>query len=507
MEIGKKILTNIQELADYRKAVLKKKVVLCQGHFNVIHPGHIRFLEFAKKQGDKLVIAVQGYDKLEPKVRDKFYNVQDRARGVASLNFVDRVFIFESISFQELAETLKPIAYVLGSEFLQKKDEIKNQIDIIENLGGKVIFSSGDIKYASTEFLEKDVFTIKEERHEQFKEILKKRKITKENLLKIINNYSKCHLLVIGDTIVDQYVVCDPVGMSSEAPVIVIKEIQSKEYVGGAAIVAQHVKKLGATCSFISVVGNDIPGRFIKKQLIKNRIKEGLFIDPYRPTTFKIRYIVGTQKVLRVSRLKDHFIDKKYEDDIISLIDQWINSINGIIVCDFGYGIITPNIIDYLSDIKQKKGVKLFGDSQSSSQIGDFLKFQGFDFISPTEKEARIALHDKYSGLETLGKHLLDNGNISNVIITLGENGFISYKKLIGNNLHESQHFPALNPNPVDVVGAGDALLTSCALSLCAGADLMEASAIAAIHASIAVSKIGNLPITNKEILELLEEL
>ena len=124
------------------------------------------------------------------------------------------------------------------------------------------------------------------------------------------------NILVIGDTIIDQYVACDPLGMSAEAPVLVVREIEGKEFVGGAAIVARHVQSLGAKCTFISLVGNDEPANLVKKQLKQDNINYKFIEDKDRPTIYKIRYMVGTQKILRVSRLKDHHINQKKELEI-----------------------------------------------------------------------------------------------------------------------------------------------------------------------------------------------
>ena len=124
-------------------------------------------------------------------------------------------------------------------------------------------------------------------------------------------------ILVIGDTIVDQYVGCDALGMSSEAPVLVVRELESKEYLGGAAIVASHVRALGAQCHYISVIGEDVHADYVCEKLKASDVETHFFRDESRPTTYKIRYMVESQKLFRVSRLKEHKISTKVEDFII----------------------------------------------------------------------------------------------------------------------------------------------------------------------------------------------
>ncbi len=509
MEITKKIISSVTKLISVSDSLRKgnKRIVLCQGHFNVIHPGHLRFLDFAKEKGDYLLVAIQGESKIEKKMRDKFYPASERARGIASLQTVDLVFIYDKITYKKLIQAVQPDIYVKGVEFSKKSAQNQAERELIEQYGGKVIFSSGDIKYSTTDFLDTDVIDIKQVRINLFHKALKKQNISADSLTNTMANFSDKHILVIGDTIVDQYVACDALGMSSEAPVLVVKEIENKEYIGGAAIIARHIRSLGAKCSFISVVGGDEPAKFTRSGLDRDDINGILVTDSTRSTTFKMRYMVGPQKILRVSRLKDHPIDKKIEAKLVNKMVELAPKLDGIIVSDFGYGVITLSLLKTISQLASKYDLKLFGDSQSSSQIGNVLKFSNYHALTPTEREARMALDDKHSGLEIIGKKLLKKSKSENIILTLGPMGFVTFTRTEKDYYIKTQHFPALTPHPVDEMGAGDSLLTMLAVSCCSGANIMEASALAAITASISVNKVGNIPVTQKEMEDKLEEL
>ena len=121
-------------------------------------------------------------------------------------------------------------------------------------------------------------------------------------MLNYIDSWNKTNLLIIGDTILDQYAGCEAIGMSAEAPVLVVKELQRKNFLGGASIVASHIAALGAKSHFISAVGKDNNAEIIEDKLIKQNIKYDLIKDPSRPTTFKKRYVVENQKIFRDSR-------------------------------------------------------------------------------------------------------------------------------------------------------------------------------------------------------------
>ena len=156
------------------------------------------------------------------------------------------------------------------------------------------------------------------------------------------------------------------------------------------------------------------------------------------------------------------------------------------------YGVITQNILDTISNLSKQFDIKLYGDLQCSSQVGKVSKFIGFDLITPTEKESRIALEDNESGIEWVANTLMNNTNSKNMLMKLGSDGFIAY----GRNKHlKRQNFPALSVNPIDVTGAGDSLFAATSVALSSGANLIEASVIGVCMASLSVKEVGNMPI------------
>ena len=150
---------------------------------------------------------------------------------------------------------------------------------------------------------------------------------------------------MIGDTIVDRYVACEALGMSAEAPVVVVKEIENRDFCGGAGIVATHIRNLGAKCKLISVIGNDKSGQFVEKRIEEEKIYNGLIVDDERPTTFKKRYLVENQKLFRVTRLNQSELSKNIEEKVIKELEYSAEKANGIVISDFVYGVITPNIL------------------------------------------------------------------------------------------------------------------------------------------------------------------
>jgi rfaE bifunctional protein kinase chain/domain len=478
------------------------RIVLCHGHFNVLHPGHLRYLQYASEQGDMLLVAVLGDRLLIHDEKKRYFSQSERAEGVAALQNVDWVVILDTMPFRQVVSIAKPAVYVLGKEFeVEFTRDVQKNIEQVEANNGKVLYCSGEVHYASSDFLSHPYEEIEQDSVRKFHSACRRHDIKLENIINQIDKFQNLNLAVIGDTIVDQYVACDALGMSAEAPVITVKELEAKEFIGGASIVACHLRSLGARCHFLSVIGDDKPGEFVREELEKLGVDSHLLSDNGRPTTFKIRYMVNNQKLFRVSRLQDYSISKKHESQIISKLERLAPQLNGIIVSDFVYGVITPSLLSAIVRISRKHDIRLFGDLQCSSQIGSILKFKQFSFICPTEREARIALLDHESGLEKMAISLLEETQVSDLLITLGAEGFIAHQAGVGNKIAKSQHFPALVSNPVDEAGAGDSLLSAMSISLCAGTDLMEASAIGTCVAAIAIKRIGNVSVTAEELV------
>ena len=203
--------------------------------------------------------------------------------------------------------------------------------------------------------------------------------------------------------------------------------------------------------------------------------------------------------MFRVSRLREHPISSEIEGQFIEKINEFAQGINAIMISDFVYGVITPNIQQHIVDLCRERKIQLIGDLQCSSQIGNVAKFKNFNLITPTEREARIALGKQEEGIEWIANKLIEETYSEKLVLKLGAEGFISYSKNNDNSL-ERHYFPAINSNPLDVAGAGDALLSALACGLSSNSCWKNTCALSAIVASLAVQRLGNVPIKKEEV-------
>ena len=470
--------------------------VLTYGHFNTIHPGHIRYLRNARTIGEKLVVALIGDE-------DGSYTFtqQERAESLSLLGLADGVLLLRAeAQLSDAIKQLQPKALVLGNEF-QQQPGIQKTLNLQRNLGGSVHFHAGEVHYASTDLLTGSAADLQAKRNRQFLAACKRQGLDQQQLLRSMDSWSSTRLIVLGDTIVDQYAACEAIGMSAEAPVVVVRELEQRNFIGGAAVVAAHIRALGAQCDLVSVVGSDSPAQWVKQELAAQQIGEGLTTDPTRPTTFKKRYMVESQKLFRVSRLEEQNIDPSIEEKVIEKLKMLAPKAKGIVVSDFVYGVITKRILEVVEQLAQKHKLKLFGDLQCSSQVGSITRFQNFYLLCPNEREARLALQDKASGLEQISQKILKKTNCKRLLMKLGAEGFIAYDR-DGKDKLSNQPFPALSVKPLDVTGAGDSLLAVMATGMASEQGMMTTAALATCMSSLAVENMGNNPITAEALRE-----
>jgi rfaE bifunctional protein kinase chain/domain len=470
-----------------------KSTVFVYGNFNVIHPGHLRLLNFAAECGDFLIVGVTRDNILGTIVPEDF-----RLEGVKAISLVDSAFLMDG-PVEKFIVDLKPHVVVKGKEFEHRLNPEKK---LIESYGGKLLFSSGEVRFSSLDLLRREVDSTKFLALHKSIEFSKRHGFSDNDLCSYIKKFPSLKIVVLGDLIVDEYITCDPMGMSQEDPTIVVTPIKNELFVGGSAIVAAHAKGLGAQVHYFSVVGQDEPATFALKSLQDQGINTCLIKDETRPTTLKQRFRAKGKTLLRVSHLRQHEIREELILEIKKQISSVLKDADLLVFSDFNYGVLPDNLVADICAACKENGVKMVADSQSSSQLGDISRFKDMLLITPTEHEARLAVRDNNSSLTVLAKDLQTKSNANNVFITLGSEGvFVHSTQMNLTDLVDDQ-LHAFNSMPKDVSGAGDCLLVCSSMALVAGATIWESAYLGSVAAACQVGRVGNLPLTADELIQ-----
>ena len=486
--------TSLSAIKTIRAKAASKNIVFVSGTFNIVHPGHLRLLRFAAECGDFLVVGVLS-DRLAsgPQLRETM-----RLDGVDAISLVSHTFSLDDPPADFISE-LKPSVVVKGNEHENTNNPEQSAV---QGYGGRLLFSSGGTTFSSLELLRRETEFI------DHGSIIKPRGyITRHNinilgLDKLLKQMQSLNVCVIGDTIVDEYVQCDPLGMSQEDPTIVVTPIMLNKFLGGAGIVAAHARGLGAgKVRFITVTGDDDDSNFIKDKLKGYGVDANLVKDDSRPTTLKKRYRVGNKTLLRVSHLRQHKINKALQKQMRDHVFAALDGSDLLIFSDFNYGALPQDLVDEISDECTRRGIIVVADSQSSSQVGDVSRFKNAVLLTPTEREARLAIGNYEDGLVVLAEALRVKTNAQNIVITLGAEGLLIHAADHEKTQWLTDRLPTLNTAPKDTAGAGDCLMVCSAMALALERPIWESLYLGSVASACQVGRIGNIPITAEELL------
>ncbi|VFN00632.1 MAG: rfaE bifunctional protein, domain I [Candidatus Kentron sp. G] len=470
-----------------------KETVLVSGHFNVIHPGHLRLLRFARECGNRLVVAVES-DRIAGKAA--YVAESLRLEGVLGNTYVDEAFIMDE-PVTRVIERLQPDIVVKGREHESRDNP---ELAVVQAYGGRLLFGSGEATFSSLDLIRKEFRELTPDSIRLPHDYLARHGIEKARLVQLLERFARLDVCVTGDLIVDEYITCQPLGMSQEEAAIVVTPLDSIRFVGGAGIVAAHAAGLGASARLISVTGNDGVGEFAREALA-GQVSAELLVDDSRPTTLKQRYRTKGKSLLRVNHLHQGAISTVLQKQILGRLEEVMEEIDLLVFSDFNYGCLPQPLVERIVAAAKKKGIMLAADSQSSSQVGDIGRFRGMDLITPTEREARISTRNHEDGLVVLAESLRRRALSRNILLKLGGEGVLIHAGDGERDGWLTDRVPALNSAPKDVAGAGDSLLIVSAMTLAGGGDIWEAACLGSLAAAVQVGRVGNIPICAEKLI------
>lgn len=305
------------------------------------------------------------------------------------------------------------------------------------------------------------------------------------------------NILVIGDLMIDQYVVGEATRLSPEAPVPVVNVQNETTTLGGAANVAQNLISLGTQVTLGGLVGNDISGKELTQILEQEGIDTcGIVTDNNRPTTVKTRVMAGSHQLVRVDREVTDPVAVDLEDVMLNQLAGCIDEADIVLFSDYNKGLFSPTLTQKLIKAINEKGKKIIVDPKGLN----YAKYKDAYIIKPNRKELTQAANvEKIKNLDDLqqaAKIIIDQTNVEYLIVTLSEEGMaivspITYKLL-----------PVKATEVFDVTGAGDTVLAVMAYFIASGLSVEEASELANYAAAIVIRRVGSATTTLNEIIE-----
>lgn len=334
----------------------------------------------------------------------------------------------------------------------------------------------------------------------------------KKKILKLIRDLSSASVLVVGDIILDEFVVGSPERISREAPVIILEHMSSNFALGGASNAAHNISSLGATCYLAGIVGKDLYSKALETECLKNNIHPLLEFCETRPTTVKTRLlstahrhptssIIFKQQLLRLDRLSRESISTSVENVLLEKIKDHLGNdkVNCILISDYNLGVCTNRLVKEIISIGNQNKIPVIVDSSDN-----FKRFKDAYLITPNQPDSEAYVGFTITNHESLikaGEKLLKIANCKNLLITRGSEGMALFNFA---NPKDPFLLPAFNASEVfDVTGAGDTVsgVVACAVGA-KKAPLESACILGNLAASIVVRKHGTAVTNIKELEE-----
>ncbi len=474
-----------------------KKVIMCHGVFDIVHPGHVRHLIYAKSKGAVLVVSVTA-DAHIVKGNVRPYVPEDlRAINLAALEMVDYVIIDRDSMPLANLRRIQPDYFAKGYEYVDGGVNPKTQeeIAILQSYGGEVIFTPGDIVYSSSRIIETCPPNIASDK---LMMLMEGEGIGFADLRHALAKLAGIRVHVVGDTILDSYTQCSMVGGMTKTPTISVRFEERHDYTGGAAAVAKHIRTAGGEVRFSTVMGNDS----LKDRVLEDLAATGVIcrpiIDATRPTTNKNAIVVDGYRLIKIDTLDNHSISERILHELAGQVAE--TRTEAVVFADFRHGIFNRETIPPLVAAIPSDTFRV-ADSQVASRWGNILDFKGFDLITPNEREARFALGDQDSVVRPLGGELYRRAECKTLMLKLGDRGMITFRDYALNDARSFFTIDSFASRAVDPVGAGDALLAYATLAMVATRDGVIASILGAFAAAVECERDGNVSVTPADVV------
>jgi len=484
-----KTLENLQQLTADIKST-GKKVVHCHGVFDLLHIGHIKHLEEARSFGDLLVVTITPDEFVNKGPNRPSFTTQLRLEALAALESVDYVAANKWPIAVETIKLLLPNIYCKGPDFKIQTEDITGKIfeeeEAIKSVGGEIKYTN-DITFSTSNLLNKFGYVFNKAQKSFIQNLLKEQDF--HEIRDKIDGLKNLKVLVIGETIIDQYVFCEALGKSGKEPVLVLRELDMEQYVGGAAAIARHLSDFCGTVSLLSMLGENKEYEDFVLEHLPDNIETSFIYKKSAPTIIKKRFVdhITKNKSLGVYSVNDSQMNSENLKQLISFIYEMIPKHDLVIVSDYGHGFLCKKTAHEIS--RQSIFTSLNAQINSSNIGYHTLKnYRNINCTIINENELRYELRDRESSIKTLIQRLAKRLKIKYLVVTQGSNGAILYDS----DNKKFDNCPAYANNVLDKIGAGDAMLSLLSCSLKSGFDTNLSLLIGSLAAAQSVETIGN---------------
>lgn len=466
-----------------------QKVVHCHGVFDLLHIGHIKHLEAAKKLGDVLVVTITPDRFVNKGPSRPVFTEQLRAEAVAALGCVDFIAINQWPTAVETIRLLRPDIYAKGVEYRDAGKDITGKIvgeeAAVREAGGRLAFTE-DITFSSSHLINRYSSAYPPEVRDYLAGFCGRHQAAE--VLGYIEKAKTLKVLAVGEAILDEYQYCTAIGKSSKEPTLVVKSLSSEKFAGGILAVVNHLAEICGTASVLTGLGALNPQEEFVRAHLSDRVKPTFAYRKDAPTIVKRRLIENYffMKLMEVYEINDVDLDEADNRAFCDLLEAQVPAHDAVVVVDYGHGLLSREAIRILCEKSKFLAVNA---QANAGNLGyhTISMYPRADFATMTESEIRLEARDRRGDLRSMVKSVSDHIHCGRIAVTMGRFGCLCYGKEEG-----FIEVPAFASKVVDRIGAGDAFLSVAALCAAQGAPLEVAGFVGNAAGAQAVATVGN---------------
>lgn len=433
-----------------------KTIVHCHGVFDLLHPGHIKHLQAAKREGDVLIVTITRDEHVGKGPGRPVFNHYVRAESLAALEIVDCVAINEGTTAVEAIRAIRPDIYVKGSDYADRAKDVSGNI-VTEELavvsaGGRIHFTD-EPTFSSSHLINNYVNVFPPATNDWLKAFRKKH--TVEEILGHVRATASLKVLIVGEAIIDEYVFCDGLGKSSKDPILAFQYRSTESQAGGSLAVANHLAAFCDQVGLLTMIGDE-DGReeYIRKALRPN-VQATFIKDGRRPTIHKRRF-VDTHTNARMFELyvmDDQPLDGEPEKALAAAMGEAMAGYDLVVVADYGHGMLNPKTIELMCREAPFLAINVQANAGNRG-FNTISKYARADYVCLAGHEVALETRMRHADLSELVLEVTKRIECPRFTVTLGKEGILHYAKDAG-----FTNVPALATRVADRVGAGDAVL------------------------------------------------
>jgi rfaE bifunctional protein nucleotidyltransferase chain/domain len=443
-----------------------KKVVLCHGVFDLMHPGHVLHFKAARRLGDVLLVTITPDDFVNKGPGRPVFPQALRLETIAALEYVDYVALNEWPTAVETINRLKPDLYVKGSEYANASDDVTGKIvdeaNAVKRGGGRIEFTH-EPTFSSSNLINR-YFSRLPARTETYLKTFRERFSAKQ-VVDLIQSFSDLDVLVVGEAILDQYCYCHPMGKAAKDTNLAARYVSDEDFAGGSLAIANHIAGFARKVTLVTTLGtNQGQWDFIRSRLRSN-VEVRVVTTKDRPTITKRRYVepLFLGKLFEVQWVPNEPLPADVEEEALARVTEEIPRHDFTLVCDFGHGLLTERIREAVC--ASDKFIALNTQTNSANFGFNFTgKYSRANYVCLHEGELRLSLRAQYGDVPALARKLRDQTRAKVLTVTRSSSGSLT---LTGDGA--SVETPAFSMRAVDRVGAGDAYFAVTALGVYKG--------------------------------------